>query len=82
MAITNKGGHNGFVSLSKGELTIEKDQLVGGTVEVDMSTIADEHHGTNNDLINHLKSADFFDVPKFPPPHSPSPELNQRTVKV
>ncbi len=66
MAIAEKGGHNGYVSLSKGKLILEKERLTGGTVEVDMSTIADEHHNTDNNLIDHLKGADFFDAPNFP----------------
>lgn len=66
MVLADKGGHDGYVSLSKGELMIEKGQLVGGVVEVDMNTIADEFHRSNNNLINHLKGSDFFDVQKFP----------------
>lgn len=59
-------GHHGYVYLSKGELMIDKDQLVGGSVVVDMNTIEDEKHGKDNNLINHLKNSDFFDVEKFP----------------
>jgi polyisoprenoid-binding protein YceI len=66
MVIAIKGGHTGFISASKGELLIEKNQLVGGTVDIDMSTITDEHHNSDNGLIDHLKSPDFFDVEKFP----------------
>lgn len=67
MFITSKGSHTGFINISKGELLIEKGaKLVGGTVEVDMNTISDEGHGTNNNLIDHLKSPDFFEVEKFP----------------
>jgi polyisoprenoid-binding protein YceI len=62
----DRGGHDGYVSLSKGELMIEKGQLVGGAIEVDMNTIADEFHRSDNKLISHLKSPDFFDVEKFP----------------
>ena len=64
MVFADKGGHTGYVSISKGELMIEKGQLVGGAVEVDMNTVADEHHGSDNDLVEHLKSPDFFDVKK------------------
>jgi polyisoprenoid-binding protein YceI len=60
------GAHTGYVYISKGELMIETGQLVGGTVEIDMSTIEDTDHGSDNNLINHLKSPDFFDVKKFP----------------
>ncbi|HOX83507.1 MAG TPA: YceI family protein [Chryseolinea sp.] len=66
MSFAKKGGHNGYISLSKGELTVDNGQLTSGTVEVDMNTIADEKHASDNDLIEHLKSPDFFDVEKFP----------------
>jgi polyisoprenoid-binding protein YceI len=45
---------------------IENGQLVGGTVEVDMSTIEGDDHRSDNNLIKHLKDADFFDVTRFP----------------
>lgn len=60
------GSQTGYVYISKGELMIENGQLVGGTVEVDMNTIEEKTHGSNNELIKHLKSPDFFDVKKFP----------------
>jgi len=60
------GPHRGYVYISKGELMIENGQLMGGTVEVEMSTIEDESHRSDNNLIKHLKDADFFDVKKFP----------------
>ena len=45
---------------------IENGQLMGGVVEVEMSTIEDESHRSDNNLIKHLKDSDFFDVKKFP----------------
>ena len=45
---------------------IENGQLLGGTVEVDMSTIEGDDHRADNNLIKHLKDPDFFDVKKFP----------------
>jgi polyisoprenoid-binding protein YceI len=66
MVFSGKGGHSGYVNISTGELTVQKGQLVGGSVEIDMNTIADEFHRSDNNLINHLKSPDFFDVEKFP----------------
>jgi len=60
------GKHKGYAYISKGELMIENGQLMGGTVEVDMNTIEDGSHRSDNNLINHLKGPDFFDVKKFP----------------
>ncbi len=56
----------GYVYVSKGELMIEKDSLVGGTAEIDMNTIEYKDKANKNSPINHLKSPDFFDVEKFP----------------
>lgn len=64
--LIGSNSHTGYVHISKGELIIENGQLVGGTAEVDMNTIEDEKHGSDNGLINHLKDPDFFDVKKFP----------------
>lgn len=58
--------HVGHVSISKGELRVDKGALMGGSVVVDMNTITDPVHGSDNNLINHLKDPDFFDVKKFP----------------
>ena len=44
----------------------ENGQLIGGAMEVSMNTIEDGNHRIDNNLIKHLKSADFFDVEKFP----------------
>jgi polyisoprenoid-binding protein YceI len=60
------GAHTGYVYISQGELVIENSQLVGGTVEVDMGTIEGNDHRADNNLINHLKDPDFFDVKRFP----------------
>ncbi len=56
----------GYVYISKGELMVENGQLMGGTVEIDMNTIEDKNHGSDNNLVNHLKDPDFFEVKKFP----------------
>jgi polyisoprenoid-binding protein YceI len=66
MQLVPKNAHNGYLYMSKGELIIEKGQLIGGTVQADMNTLEDERHESDNDLIDHLKSSDFFDVKKYP----------------
>ncbi|WP_316803699.1 YceI family protein [Pedobacter nototheniae] len=65
-SLIGSNSHNGYVYISKGELMIENGQLTGGTVEIDMNTIEDEKHRSNNGLIKHLKNPDFFEVEKFP----------------
>ncbi|MFV8347682.1 YceI family protein [Flavobacterium sp. ZB4P13] len=64
--LIGSNSHTGYVYISKGELMIDNGQLVGGTAEVDMNTIEDETHGSDNGLVKHLKDPDFFDVKKFP----------------
>ncbi|HTH58033.1 MAG TPA: YceI family protein [Cyclobacteriaceae bacterium] len=66
MVLATKGGHTGYISVSNGELLIENSRLVGGVVQVDMNTITDERHDTENELVRHLKSPDFFDAKIFP----------------
>ncbi len=58
--------HKGYVYTSKGELIIDKDQLVGGTAEIDMNTIEYGDKENKNTPVKHLKSPDYFDVEKFP----------------
>lgn len=61
-----EGSHTGYVYLSKGEFMMENGQLAGGSFEVAMSTIEGDDHRSDNNLINHLKDIDFFNVTKFP----------------
>jgi polyisoprenoid-binding protein YceI len=64
--LIGSNGHTGYVYISKGELMIENGQLMGGTAEVNMNTIVDDKYRSDNNLIQHLKDPDFFDVEKFP----------------
>jgi polyisoprenoid-binding protein YceI len=65
-SLNGLNSHTGYIYISKGELMIEKGQLVGGTVEVDMNTIEDKNNERDNKLVHHLKDPDFFDIEKFP----------------
>lgn len=66
MLISSDEEHAGYVYISKGELMVEKGQLAGGTVQIDMNTIEYKDREHKNSPVQHLKSPDFFDVEKFP----------------
>lgn len=65
------GKHEGEIELKNGYLIANNEQLSSGNFVVDMTTIGvtdiPEHEPIpRNNLNNHLKSSDFFDVGKFP----------------
>ena len=63
------GKHDGELKIKGGELNVEKGALIGGTVEIDMTSLTDKDisdPGMNSKLVNHLKSDDFFAVDKHP----------------
>lgn len=63
------GEHTGNIKLSEGELFLNDGQVSGGNFTVDMSSIENydlEDPEYNQKLVDHLKSADFFDVEKYP----------------
>lgn len=58
------GGHTGGVKIANGELLVDKNKVVGGSVGMDMTSISDVDKSER--LVNHLKSDDFFSAEKFP----------------
>ena len=69
--MSGAGKHEGEIELQSGFLIKENNQLVNGSFVADMTTIGvtdiPEHEPVPRDnLNNHLKSSDFFDVEKFP----------------
>jgi polyisoprenoid-binding protein YceI len=63
------GAHDGIVSLKSGSLVIEENALVEGEFIINMSSIANiDMKGSDGagKIEGHLKSADFFDVAKYP----------------
>ncbi len=63
------GFHVGTIDIKSTDFKFKGTQLIGGTVVFDMNTIKDidlKDAGDNADLVNHLKSTDFFDVVSHP----------------
>lgn len=64
------GKHHGKISLKSGFIEIDSvGLLTGGEFVIDMASITDEdisNKKLNQTLVDHLKSADFFDVEAFP----------------
>ena len=63
------GTHNGKIKLSEGQLTLNENQIAGGKFVIDMNSMTCEDitdAETNQKLMGHMKSEDFFEVSKFP----------------
>lgn len=63
------GSHNGFISITGGELQADGSTLKGGSFTVDTRTMTVEdikNADGNARLLGHLKSDDFFSVEKHP----------------
>lgn len=64
------GSHHGIINLKNGYFTIENSKIVGGEFTIDMNSIidldlsADDKYNTQ--LVNHLKSVNFFEVSTYP----------------
>ncbi len=63
------GKHHGTINVIEGKVFLTDGKLVGGNFTIDMKSIKDldlEDSESNAKLVGHLKSADFFDVEKYP----------------
>lgn len=63
------GEHNGTIKIADGNLQVNKNNVVGGTIGIDMNSIVNldiTDKDFNQKLIGHLKSDDFFSVEKNP----------------
>lgn len=67
---TESTSHFGTLKLQSGELMVDGASLTGGRLTVDMNSLQNEDLKAEPEsrakLEAHLKSADFFDVPKYP----------------
>lgn len=64
------GKHNGTINIESGVFTVNNGKIESGSFLIDMNSIVDldipADKEMNGKLVGHLKSADFFDVEKFP----------------
>ncbi|MBT8273978.1 MAG: YceI family protein [Bacteroidia bacterium] len=64
------GTHNGSIKIENGVMTLNDGKIESGTFLIDMNSIVDLDMPADNEmngkLVGHLKSADFFDVEKYP----------------
>jgi polyisoprenoid-binding protein YceI/ligand-binding sensor domain-containing protein len=66
MKLSSNEKHIGTISLSKAELWVVNNQFVGGNFLIDMNSMEYGDKKDKNTPIQHLKSADYFDVKRFP----------------
>lgn len=63
------GSHHGTIAIKDGSVAINGTEVASGSFNIDMNAIVDEDltdQKMNEMLVTHLKSADFFDVEKYP----------------
>ena len=63
--------HNGTINISEGSITMEGENITGGTITMDMTSIVplDSNYSEENtaeNLVGHLGSPEFFDVENNP----------------
>ncbi len=61
--------HTGTIKVEGGELMVSHGQLIGGTINIDMTSVSVNNlkdPGAKSDLESHLKDSDFFEVRKYP----------------
>jgi len=63
------GEHTGYLSVGNGQVMVDKNNITGAKVNMDMNSIVCtdiEDEGTNKKFVGHLRSDDFFSVDKNP----------------
>ncbi len=61
--------HQGTITVEKGTLSVNNNQLIGGKIILDMNSLSVtdiQDVGERRDLESHLKDSDFFEADKYP----------------
>lgn len=67
--IIGEANHRGTIEIKNGSLLSDSDSIIEGIFVIDMDTIENtdiQNQSMREKFVSHLKSADFFDVEKFP----------------
>lgn len=76
------GSHDGFVSVSAGQITLDGAKVTSGTFDIDMTSMTVEDikdPGSNKKLLGHLQSDDFFSISKYPSAKFVLTSVNQKS---
>lgn len=63
------GSHNGVIRIKSGDLEVKGDEIIKGNFVIDMTSLTNtdiDDKESNQKLVGHLKSDDFFGVEKYP----------------
>lgn len=60
------GEHYGNVNFKEGFVEFDNGKIIGGSFTVDMNSIINTDSDYSQDLIDHLKNEDFFEVNTYP----------------
>jgi polyisoprenoid-binding protein YceI len=63
------GAHNGKIQIQSGTFELKNGEIVSGNVVIDMNSITNDDlkdAGYNKQLVDHLKSDDFFGASNYP----------------
>lgn len=80
--------HTGTLNFNKGKMSVRDGKIEGGMLEVDMTSLQptdenyepEEEGKSKEDLVNHLKSDDFFLVSEYPTASFVIVEVSENTV--
>lgn len=64
--VFNFGEHRGTVKFREGTLNTANGDIVGGSFEIDMTSISNPEYLEGIGPVKHLRDTDFFHVSKFP----------------
>jgi len=77
------GGHTGTIKVKSASLNWDNDKLTGGKIVMDLNDISVDELPADKQtrFLSHMKSADFFEVEKYPEASFEITEVTPETLK-